>query len=161
MAVAAGRIFGLSYAEISARLKTFQFPKSRLNLITLKGITFIDDTYNSNPLSLTAALEALNKFDSGGRKILVMGDMLELGAGSRKFHAQAVRQALKICDCLITVGERTKEACSGLKGAKKIFSCKTSVQARELIFRNMFFSDKDVVLVKGSRAIALEEVFKV
>jgi UDP-N-acetylmuramyl pentapeptide synthase len=161
MAIAAGRIFGLGYKDISARLKTFQFPKSRLNLIKVRGITFIDDTYNSNPISLAAALETLRGFDSCGRKILVMGDMLELGAGSREFHVRALKQALRFCDCLVTVGRLSKEACSGLKSGKKIFSCATSSQARDLLFKEMDFSIKDVVLVKGSRAMALEEIFKV
>jgi UDP-N-acetylmuramoyl-tripeptide--D-alanyl-D-alanine ligase len=160
-AVAAGRIFGLGYKDISARLKTFAFPKSRLNLIKVRGITFIDDTYNSNPLSFSVALETLRKIDSGGRKILVMGDMLELGAGSKEFHAQAVRAALEFCDCLVTVGNLSRDACSGFRGSKKIFSCGDSAQARELLFRKIKFSDRDVVLIKGSRAMALEGVFKV
>ncbi|MCX5710168.1 MAG: UDP-N-acetylmuramoyl-tripeptide--D-alanyl-D-alanine ligase [Candidatus Omnitrophica bacterium] len=159
-AIAIARIFGLDYKVIAQRLKNFQFPKGRLNLIEVGGIRFIDDTYNSNPLSLKCALEALKGIRASG-KFMIMGDMLELGKGSEEFHAGAVRLALEACDCLITVGRHSRQACKNIKsGNKKIFSCENSTHARELLL-GLKPGKGDIVLVKGSRAIKLEEVFKI
>ncbi|MCX5710983.1 MAG: UDP-N-acetylmuramoyl-tripeptide--D-alanyl-D-alanine ligase [Candidatus Omnitrophica bacterium] len=159
-AIAIARIFGLDYKVIAQRLNNFQFPKGRLNLIEVGGIRFIDDTYNSNPLSLRCALEALKGIRASG-KFMVMGDMLELGKSTQEFHAGAVRLALETCDCLITVGKHSRQACKNIKsGNKKIFSCATSAHARETLL-SLRPGKNDIVLVKGSRAIKLEEVFKI
>lgn len=163
-AVACARIFGIDYIDISARLSAFNFPQSRLQLLELNNIKFIDDTYNSNPLSLRQALDALDKFCIRGRKIFVMGDMLELGAQERLFHHQAGRLAGRICDVFITVGSRSKFAGYSAKlcgfDAGKIFSCRSNLEARDILFNKVFPGPDDVVLVKGSRAMRMEEILK-
>ena len=162
LAIAAGRIFGLGYRDLSSRLAKFRLPKSRLNFIEIKGIRFIDDTYNSNPLSMKQALGVLGSFSVKGRKILVMGDMLELGSLSRPLHAEVLKDALKFSDALITVGALTKSCLDkNIKAKNNIFTCKTSSEAREALFNNVRVNSDDIVLVKGSRGMRMEEVFKV
>ncbi|MCX5695552.1 MAG: UDP-N-acetylmuramoyl-tripeptide--D-alanyl-D-alanine ligase [Candidatus Omnitrophica bacterium] len=162
LAIAVGRIFGLGYSEISANLAKFSLPKGRLNLIKIKGIRFIDDTYNSNPLSMRQALGVLENISVKGKKILVMGDMLELGGLSRQLHRQALKEALKHADTLITVGAETK-GCLGknFKLKNNIFTCATSSEARDLLLRKVGVDPDDIVLVKGSRGMKMEEVFKI
>ena len=162
IAIAAGRIFGLRYEDISSRLSDFVFLKNRLNLIELKNIRFINDTYNSNPLSLKLALQVLRSFESKGRKILIMGDMLELGQEEKKFHFQAGQSAAEVCDAFVTVGKLSKIAAEAAKRAgfdqRNIFSCENSQQAREILFKSIAPGPDDVVLIKGSRSMKMEEV---
>jgi len=163
-AISIARLFGMEYPDMALRLSTFSFPQSRLNFIELNEVKFIDDTYNSNPNSLNQALDALGKIDTAGRKIFVMGDMLELGALKKTFHRQAGRKASKVCDVLITVGCLSRIAAEVAKDCgfdtKNIFSCDSSLQAREILFKEVFPVSDDIVLVKGSRSMKMEEVFK-
>jgi UDP-N-acetylmuramoyl-tripeptide--D-alanyl-D-alanine ligase len=163
-AIAVGRIFSLGYSEIAARLADFEFPRGRLNLIEFKGLKFIDDTYNSNPLSLKSALIALDAMSCKGKKIFVMGDMLELGRQKELLHRQVAGSITNVCDVLVTVGSlsaltaQAARAC-GFK-SKDIFCCTSAEQARDLLFNKVSPQSRDVILVKGSRAMKMEEVFK-
>lgn len=163
-AIAVGRIFGIGYKDIVSKLAAFDFPRGRLNLVKLNKIRFIDDTYNSNPVSLKQALTALDNFKIRGRKIFVMGDMLELGSRKRLFHYQAGQQAAKICDVLITVGELSQLAAEAAQTSsfdiKNIFICESPQQASDILFNKIIPKEDDVVLIKGSRLMKMEEVFK-
>lgn len=164
VAISVARIFGLEYPDIVKRLATFKFPSRRLNFITLNKIKFIDDTYNSNPLSLKQALDALANFRTKGRKIFVMGDMLELGREEKLLHAQMGSKIGEACDTFITVGKLAKlaaeKAVSCGFNTKNIFTCESTTQARDILFKQISPTFNDVVLVKGSRAMKMEEVFK-
>lgn len=162
-ALAVGRIFGMDYESISRRLSAFKFPQSRLSLIEFKNVKFIDDTYNSNPNSLKQALEALSDYNARGRKIFVMGDMLELGSSKELFHRQAGLNAARVCDVLITVGNLSKIAARVAKKSgidtKNIFTCESALEARDILLNEVSLDPADVVLVKGSRSMKMEEVF--
>lgn len=163
-AIAAGRILGLDYRKIASRLAGFKFPKGRLNLVIFKGVRFIDDTYNSNPLSLRRSLEALKAIKCKGRKILIMGDMLELGSQKESLHRQIAGSITNSCDLLVTSGNlaRLTGIEAGRRGLKSrnIFCCATAVEARDLLFKKISPGPDDLVLVKGSRGMKMEEVFK-
>jgi len=163
-AIAIGRLFGIEYADIKRALDLFDFPQGRLRLIELNKIKFIDDTYNANPLSLQQALEALKGFKVAGRKILVMADMLELGKKEEELHLRAGREVAKVCDLFISVGRLarlTAEAArrAGLP-AKNIFRCSLAGEARDILLQKIAVNPADIVLVKGSRAMKMEEIFK-
>jgi len=164
-AIAVGRICGLSYAKIRARLAAFKFPKGRLNLVKFKGLRFIDDTYNSNPLSLKAALEAFNTANCSGRKILIMADMLELGKQKELLHRQIAWSITNTCDLLIAVGSLARITASAAREngmpAKHIFCCANALQARDLLFKKIFPKAGDLILVKGSRSMKMEKVLGV
>ena len=161
-AAAAARILGLSYRRIAERLAKFVFPQGRLNLIRINNIRFIDDTYNSNPFSLRQALDALGSFRTAGRKILLIGDMLELGREKEGFHYQAGADAAGACDVLVAVGELAKLAAeaAGKRGirASNIFTCASSLEAREILYKKIVPGRDDIVLVKGSRSMKMEEI---
>jgi UDP-N-acetylmuramoyl-tripeptide--D-alanyl-D-alanine ligase len=161
-AIAVGRLLGLSYAQLRARLAVFKFPKGRLNLIEAKGLRYIDDTYNSNPLSLNAALTALGAMNCRGRKILIMGDMLELGKQKELLHRQIAWSITNTCDLLIAVGRLAWITASAARNngwqAKQIFCCANASQARDLLFKKISPKADDLILVKGSRSMKMEEV---
>lgn len=159
-----GRIFGMEPKDISARLADFSFPQSRLNSVSFNNVQFVDDTYNSNPLSLKQALDTIANIRTKGRKIFVMGDMLELGGSKEWFHSQAGRDAAKACDTLVTVGNLAKLAADSAKDsgldAKNIFICNSAQEAKEVLFNKISPQKEDIVLVKGSRGMRMEEIFK-
>lgn len=161
-AVAAARIMGLEYDDISSALSSFDFPLRRLNFIVLNKVNFIDDTYNSNPLSLKQALDALDSCNVRGRKIFVMGDMLELGCEKESYHSQAGQLAAGVCDVFITVGKLSNYAACAAKSCglpdKAIFSCDSTSQARQILYNKVSPNEKDVVLIKGSRGMRMEEI---
>lgn len=162
--IAAARIFGMEYKDISSRLSTFVFPQSRLKLIKFNNIKFIDDTYNSNPVSLGEALNALANCATEGRKIFVMGDMLELGSSKKTFHYRIGKEVARCCDIFITVGSLSRLTAvaaknSGFNG-NDVFNCKTADQARDILFNRISPDKDDIVLVKGSRSMKMEEVFR-
>ena len=164
-AIAVSRLFGIAYSDLALRLATFDFPQGRLKFVKINQINFIDDTYNSNPLSLNLALEVLNNFKSTGRKVFVMGDMLELGSQQDKLHCRAGRLAAGCCDIFITVGKLSRLAAKEAKAVhfdtKNIFTCATTAQARDILFRRISLTKDDTVLVKGSRLMKMEEVFRI
>ena len=163
-AIACVRLFGLDYLNISRQLSKFKFPTGRLNIRKINGITFIDDTYNANPASLGTALEVLKDTKPAASKIIVLGDMLELGRQAGYFHSQAGRQISKICDIIITVGKLSRLAAQAAQrqGFPKaaIFSCASSRQAKEVLYNQVRPGRKDVVLLKGSRRMKIEKVIK-
>jgi len=163
-AITVARIFGLEYKKIAKCAASFDFPSGRLKARYLKRVRFIDDTYNSNPASLKQALSALRNIKVKGRKILVMGDMLELGSNKKIFHTHAGFEAGRICDIVITVGGLAALAAeaagrTGLNN-KNIFVCNSNPQAREVLFNRVSPGEDDIVLVKGSRAMRMEEILK-
>ncbi|MFH1198879.1 MAG: UDP-N-acetylmuramoyl-tripeptide--D-alanyl-D-alanine ligase [Candidatus Omnitrophota bacterium] len=164
IAIFIARVFGMEYKDIALQLSSFEFPKSRLKLLELEKIKFIDDTYNSNPLSLRHALDVLAHMEVRGRKIFVMGDMLELGADEEFFHRQAGENAAKSCDYLITVGRLSQLAAQVARDGgfnnDKVFNCKDIHEAREVLLSKIIPQAEDIVLVKGSRSMRMEEIFK-
>jgi len=161
-AAAVGRMFGLSYPEISSCLESFRFPPGRLEPARRKKVFFLNDSYNANPQSLHYALRALARAVTRGKKIFVMGDMLELGRRAKEFHAQAGKQAAAICDCLIAVGTLARTAAASARAAglprRNIFLCSSSRRAASLLHDRIKVGKDDIVLVKGSRAMKMEEV---
>jgi UDP-N-acetylmuramoyl-tripeptide--D-alanyl-D-alanine ligase len=165
IAISVARIFGMEYNDIALGLSHFDFPQSRLCLIELNSIKFIDDSYNSNPISLEQALDTLDNFHTKGRKIFVMGDMLELGNDKDLFHQQAGERVARVCDAFITVGGLSKKTAEAAKSLgfdiNNIFSCGNSSQARDILFNKVVPNSDDIILVKGSRMMKMEEIFKV
>lgn len=163
-AIAIGRLFGVSYREISTALAKFSFPEGRLKLVRDDGRLIIDDSYNSNPNSLLEALEVLKNFKIKGRKIFIMGDMLELGRDSEKLHIDVGDKLGAVCDILITVGKFSRLA--ALQAKKKgfdpesIFICRDRFQARKVLSERIPLKKDDLILIKGSRSMKMEEVYR-
>jgi UDP-N-acetylmuramyl pentapeptide synthase len=93
-----------------------------------------------------------------------MGDMLELGRMKEQFHYQAGKDIKGVCDIFIAVGALSRLAADTAKSfgfdAKNVFSCSTSLEARDILFNEISPTKDDVVLVKGSRLMKMEEIIK-
>lgn len=162
--LAIARIFGISKSECAARLSAFDFPEGRLKILKFKGINFIDDSYNANPDSLGQALVALENITTSGRKIFLMGDMLELGGKEGFFHLRAGKQAAKICNVFITVGKLSRKAFKAARDAgfnkKNLYNCGDSLTAKEILFKKVAPGKDDVILIKGSHSMKMGEILK-
>lgn len=137
-------------------LEKFKQPPRRLNIKKLKsGITLIDDAYNANPVSMKGALDSLKGFK--GKKIgLVVGDMLEMGTHSKKYHTQLGKEIAKIKPVLLIAVGKEAETVAAAAKVKNSFIFKTSEDAGIIDAINA--SKLDVLLVKGSNGIKLNKV---
>ncbi|CAM6092906.1 unnamed protein product [Calypogeia fissa] len=134
--------------------------RSRLEIIG--GVQLIDDTYNSNPMSLESALKLLGSMDcKGGRRVALLGDMLELGSVSKRAHMDALALCTELkLDIVALVGPCFLEAvAASSSGLLKEESCIIYMfeDAKELAAKVMeIWRPGDVVLVKGSRGMKME-----
>ena len=159
LAVAAGRVFGLSLEECAAGLTQLRLTKGRLEQKMIRGIHVIDDTYNANPDSVAAALRTLASMPAAGRRIAVLGRMGELGAEAERGHrlvGEAAAQAH--LDSVIGVGQEaqwiTDAAWRG--GVEKVVRVESTEEATKVL-RDLARAG-DVVLIKGSRSARMERI---
>ncbi len=161
LAVAAGRAFGLSLEEAAAGLAAAPLTKARLQIREIRGVQFIDDSYNANPDSTKAALRTLVELDVDGKRIAVLGEMRELGAETERGHREVGEKAASLgVDRLIAIGDAGKTIAegarnAGLKDSLVVASADEAVQVLERIAR-----PGDLVLVKGSRTARMEKVLE-
>jgi len=160
-AISVAKQFGISLSLMVDVLRKFKFPKLRMEKLRYGEVTIVNDAYNANPTSVKAVLSEFISFFPSRRKIVVLGDMLELGRMSRKFHEEIGKiVATSPIYSLITIGEDAGfiAQAAGKWGMEKnnIFSFKdkkfASKKLKELL------KPKDAVLIKGSRKMGLEEV---
>jgi len=124
-----------------------------------RGILLVDESYNSSPPALAAVLETLRLAEPAGRRVLVLGDMLELGAMKTALHREAGRRAAAAgVNVLIAVGPLSRETAEAARraGVPEVYQQPDSAAcAREIA---EFLRDGDLVVVKGSRGMHLEHV---
>lgn len=124
-----------------------------------RGLTVVDDTYNSNPAALASVLETLRQTPVPGRKVLVMGDMLELGPQGPSFHRAAGQQAAEAgVQLFIGVGPLSRAAVDAAhrSGVPQAYHVEDSARAASSVPE--WIRESDFVVVKGSRGIRLERV---
>jgi len=159
---AVGSLFGFNLLEISEILSKYQPLAGRMKLI--KGINkslIIDDTFNANPNSMLVALESLGKLDAS-RRIAVLGDMLELGEYSDEGHSEVGKKIPKTADILFTYGAMSKIISEkantfGMNANKISHFDKIDDLVKEL---KDTAKEHDVILIKGSRSMHMEEIVK-
>ncbi|MDH7576412.1 MAG: UDP-N-acetylmuramoyl-tripeptide--D-alanyl-D-alanine ligase [Bacillota bacterium] len=161
-AAAVGHWFGLMPEEIAQGLASASVTGMRIEVKDGSGGSkIIDDTYNASPASVIAGLQLLASVPRKGRAVAVLGDMYELGWYTVQGHREVGRAAgeLKV-DYLFVVGDYAGEIAQGAREAGmdqeriKVFSDKTAA----LAFLSEFLEPGDLVLVKGSRAMRMEEI---
>lgn len=158
-AIAVGIAKNINLIDIISSLQRYIVPPGRLKLIRGEKNTWIlDDTYNSSPHAMHAALEVLTDIPAK-RKIAVLGDMLELGKFTEQAH-RAVGQRLKGIDILITAGLRAKfiadEARAQGFPPDAIFEFDTSMEAAQKL--EDIIREGDLILAKASQSIRMERV---
>lgn len=157
-ALAGGLAAGRDMDTLLERLRSFKpLAKHRQQRKRLNGANFIFDMYNASPQSMTAALEFLKASAPEGKRLAVLGDMLELGPKSASFHWQAGREAKAAgVRFLAAVGPHAKEALLGFGGEGKVFKKEEPDQVAAWLRSRLM--PEDWVLVKGSRGMELEKV---
>lgn len=159
LAVAAGRVFGISLEECAIGLATAPLTKARLQIKQINGVQFLDDSYNANPDSMKAALRTLVELDADGQRIAVLGEMRELGNEMESGHREVGEAAAHYgIDHLIAIGETGAliARAADKAGLKKSVTVKSAGEAAELL--GEIAQPGDLVLVKGSRLAHTEDV---
>jgi UDP-N-acetylmuramoyl-tripeptide--D-alanyl-D-alanine ligase len=164
-AAAVGHHFGLPAERIAAQLATAAPSKMRGELIRFAGgVTVIDDSYNSNPQALTEAVRALAGARGFQRRVVVAGEMLELGAQGAELHRRCGREmAAAGVERLIGVRGLARELVaaaieSGKMDAARATFCETPEEAAERLIAEA--RDGDLILVKGSRGVRTEKIIE-
>ncbi len=152
---------GISMNIIQEALGSFKGSSMRMEHKRIKGIDIINDAYNSNPLSLKCAIDAFSKFKAKGKRIVVSGDMLELGKKDRLFHGRAGRHiASSSIDKLVAVGSLSRYTLQAASRAGMdkdcLWSCLDSREAAALLKK--IIEPGDAVLIKGSRSMSMEKI---
>jgi len=162
-AIAVGTLLNIGIREAASALASFTAPGMRMQTIERDGVTYINDSYNANPLSMKTAASVLGSMavSGGGRKIAVLGDMLELGEISESAHREV--GALFGClgvDLMCLVGEWAEAVAEGARsegippgGIRIVGDSGAAAEFVESIRR-----PGDVILVKGSRGMRMERV---
>ena len=155
-AAAVGLVDNLTWQEIVDGLHT---RKTQLRLMIVRaenGAMILDDSYNSSPESTLAALNLLDELE--GRKVAVLGDMLELGPYEEQGHVLVGVRASEVVNELVTVGERGRIiANAALKAGLPASATKDFSNTQEAIeYLRERLNDQDVVLVKGSHAMRMD-----
>lgn len=160
-AAAAARALDVPLDDIAVGLEAFSPCPGRMELVELPGdILILNDSYNANPLSARAALDALHDLGAAGHRLALLGDMLELGAAAPELHHEVGRMAASCVDELFLFGEFADELGRGAAeaglDADKIVVGKTHAELADQIRQRLQAGDR--LLVKGSRGMQLEKV---
>jgi UDP-N-acetylmuramoyl-tripeptide--D-alanyl-D-alanine ligase len=155
-AAAVGLVEGLTWQEIIEGLTS---NRAQLRLVAVRsesGALILDDTYNASPESSLSALNLLVELD--GRKLAVLGDMLELGQYEKQGHEMVGVRAAQVSEFLITVGERSHISAEAARRAgmktSHVYEFENPGEAAQ--FLKNFMTSKDIVLIKGSRGIHMD-----
>lgn len=161
-AVATARVLGVSWDGVRRGTAEIRPASHRGVVIPWRGATLYDDTYNSNPSALRRAVELLVASPCDGRRIAVIGDMLELGRDERKFHFDAGHDLPRGVNVVVAVGERSRSLLLGARSAG--FAADDLHHFGDALESVSFLRDSvrpgDLVLLKASRGIGLDRVIR-
>ncbi|MDP2912794.1 MAG: UDP-N-acetylmuramoyl-tripeptide--D-alanyl-D-alanine ligase, partial [Candidatus Omnitrophota bacterium] len=160
-AISVGTLFNVPGRKMREALANYVSLDKRMVRGIIEGVEFIDDTYNSNPLSMRSAIATLSDCNAKGSKILISGDMLELGEKSVYYHRKVGELVAELgIDKFICVGKfgRYSFIAAKKKGMRDIWFCETKEEAASILRKVV--KPNDVVLVKGSRLMQMEEIIK-
>lgn len=160
-AITVGLCFGVTLEQAANGLENYIPSGMRQRIKKLRGITFIEDCYNASPDSQKAALNSLCTV-AKGRKIAVVGDMLELGSYSETAHRLVGEYAAeKNIDFLYTLGENSKYTADSARrgGLTNVFEFTDKQDLANALLEEL--KDGDTVIFKASRGMKLEEVFSI
>lgn len=155
-AAAVGLTFRVPAARIQRSLGQFRPPGKRMEILRWRGVTVLNDTYNANPDSVRAALQTLAAMKTAGKRIAVLADMFELGEASEELHARIGREADKLgIHYLLTHGPLSRATFAASTARFKVHYDQKNMLAEYL---TELVSEGDVVLIKGSRGMKMEDV---
>lgn len=158
--IAVATHFKIDHETLRKALAQFRPTRMRLNIVRVGDIVIINDSYNSNPLSMRMAVEAMRHYPARARWV-VSADMMELGAGSVDFHKMVGEMiAASHIEGLLTFGELSRHTLSAALRAgmdeESLWHCSTHDEIAEILKK--VTQKGDLVLVKGSRSMKMENV---
>ncbi|OGI14908.1 MAG: hypothetical protein A3E38_02720 [Candidatus Moranbacteria bacterium RIFCSPHIGHO2_12_FULL_54_9] len=160
-AAAVGVALKMNLVEIASALEDFEPLPGRLRLLPGRdGMILLDDTYNASPSSTQAALAAVGEF-MAPRKVVILGDMLELGAGTEEAHRMLAEPiGASGAQIIIAVGHHMRSLAEALMAAgfsrKQVFSLPDPIAAIDIVFS--LVRPEDLILIKGSRGMRMEKI---
>lgn len=162
-AVAVGNHLNVPAKDIVLSLLDFAPPPGRMRCLEgIKHTKLIDDTYNSSPRAVEAALQVLKDCPAKGKRYAVLGDMAELGKETESLHREVGKLVLGNADVLITVGEKARDIAFGAREAgmseDRVYIFSDPGEAGKFLQERLH--QGDVALVKGSQAVRLEKIVK-
>ena len=155
-AIGAAVSLGVPLDEAALGLGTLEPPAHRMSVRRAGRLTVIDDSYNASPAAVHAALALLREVP--GRRVAVLGDMRELGALSADAHEEVGRDAARSAQLIVGVGELAATIVSAARAAGHGDAHPAADAAEALILLRRSLRDGDTILVKGSRALALDRL---
>ena len=161
LTVAVAREIGMEDDDIAAGLETFRPMSGRCQIRGIGPWTVIDDTYNASPRSMQAACELLRNWKTTNHRVLVVGDMKELGDGSNRYHEQLGTNVARTgIDRLVALGAQAVTVAGSAKEAGMDAGCLGACRDLETltVLLDCWLEPGDVVLVKGSRTMQMEVV---
>lgn len=157
-AIAVAEKLHVDTEEIREALLSYRAASQRQHVIDIHGVKIMDDSYNANPLSMEMAFRSLKQLD-GSRRILVLGDMGELGSFAEKLHRETGEKAAEMhFDALITVGELGHFIAEGAreKGLSDVTETSSVEEAAHILEKKA--KAGDLVLIKASHSVHMEKI---
>jgi UDP-N-acetylmuramoyl-tripeptide--D-alanyl-D-alanine ligase len=160
-AIAVAERLGVAIDVVDEALAAGSTAAHRMAVTTAaSGATLVDDTYNASPVSVAAALDFLAEtpIATAGRRLAVLGDMLELGPDEERLHREIGTRAASVADGIVAVGPRARWIAEGARaaGAGRVSLADDATEAFEVLEREHAPSVGDLVLLKASRGVALD-----
>lgn len=160
LAAACAWHYGVPPLEIAEALRTVKLTKGRMQVKHIRGVMFLDDSYNANPDSMRAGLQTLAAMSASGRKVAVLGRMGELGAHAAQGHRE-VGECAAACglDAVLTLGVEAAQISDAASANRAgMLARNFSSHADCAAFLRDWLKEGDTVLLKGSRSAAMEQV---
>jgi UDP-N-acetylmuramoyl-tripeptide--D-alanyl-D-alanine ligase len=164
LAIEVGRQMGVSMTQIAEALEGFCPPPMRCEVVREGDLTIVNDTYNSSPMAMRAALDLLRDIRADGGRIVVCGDMAEQGQQAERMHREIGGEVVTRCgaDWLIACGEHAEEVKAGAIAAgmpsRRAVACRFAEETLPQLEHAI--SPGAVVLVKGARRLKMESIVK-
>jgi len=160
LAAACAWHYGVPPQEIADELRNVAVTKGRMQVKRLRGVVFLDDSYNANPDSMRAGLKTLAGMNTPGRKAAVLGRMGELGAHAAQGHREVGECAAALgLDAVLTVGEEAAQIGAAASAGRSAMEVRNfPSHAGCAAFLRGWLKEGDAVLLKGSRSAAMEQV---
>ncbi|MCA9068607.1 MAG: UDP-N-acetylmuramoyl-tripeptide--D-alanyl-D-alanine ligase [Planctomycetaceae bacterium] len=159
--IAVARELGYTPTEIQEGFDRFQQVTGRGRMVRSDPWTVIDDSYNANPVSCRASCHMLANWNSKGKRFLVLGDMLELGPDSKLYHEELGQHVAELgSDYVLTNGPNCKYLVNEVRRHKSTKTTAIAFDSRHLLLNavRQYIRPDDIVLVKGSRGMEMEQI---
>lgn len=155
-AIAVGLTLGMTLGELQSGVEAYVPTAGRMDIRRTKRFTILDDTYNANPSSVMAAIDVLESVKHG-RRVCILGDMLELGEEAAEFHEVVGMYAANHgMDLILCVGPNSEQTQRGADAIQKRLAYHFETQDDLMRLLGELVQDGDTILVKASRGLHLE-----